>query len=136
MRRFSSDDAELLTTLAATAAVALTNAELYREAQDAIRLRDEFLSAAAHDLKNPLTAVKGLAQLLGRRVARLGLQGAGWLAEGLSSIDGTATQMAQQLEELLDLTRLELGRPLELHRVPTDCVELARRIAAEQQQVR
>ena len=69
-RRFSPEDAALLTALAAAAAVALTNARLYREAQDAIRARDEFLASAAHDLKTPLTVVRGMAQLLRRRTVR------------------------------------------------------------------
>src|SRR5260370_173918 len=53
VRRFTPDDAELLTSLAAAAAVALTNARLYGEAQDGIDARDEFLSTAAHDLNTP-----------------------------------------------------------------------------------
>jgi excisionase family DNA binding protein len=135
LQRFSSDDAVLLTTLAAAAAVALTNARLYREAQDAVRTRDEFLSAAAHDLKTPLTAVKGLAQLLRRQVARTDLPGSERLMQGLERIDASATKMGQQLDELLDLTRLQLGQQLELRRNSTDLVALARRAAADQQQI-
>ncbi len=135
VRRFSAEDAALLTTLAAAASVALTNSQLYREAQDAVRMRDEFLSAAAHDLRTPLTSVKGMAQLLQRRLIRSTSPGADWLLEGLTSIDTTATQMGQQLDELLDVTRLQLGQPLELHRAPTDGVQLARQVVAAQQQV-
>jgi excisionase family DNA binding protein len=98
VRRFSPDDAALLTTLAAAASVALTNAQLYREAQDGIRLRDEFLSAAAHDLKNPLASMKGFSQFLRRRIARTETPGADWLVEGLARIDATATQMGEQID--------------------------------------
>ena len=132
-RRFSPEDAALLTALAAAAAVALTNARLYREAQDAIRARDEFLASAAHDLKTPLTVVRGMAQLLRRRTVRPAAPDAAGLAEGLQGIDAAATKMGQQLDELLDATRLEAGQRLELRRLPTDAVALARRVAAEQQ---
>jgi excisionase family DNA binding protein len=135
LQRFTPDDAELLTTLAAAAAVALTNARLYREAQDAVRTRDEFLSAAAHDLKTPLTAVKGLAQFLRRQVARTDLPGSERLMQGLERIDASTTKMGQQLDELLDLTRVQMGQQLELRRNPTDLVALARRAAADQQQI-
>jgi len=135
VRRFSADDAALLTALAAAAAVALTNARLYREAQDAIRTRDEFLSAAAHDLKTPLTSVKGLAQLLRRYVARTLPDRSERLVEGLERIDATATKMGQQLDELLDLTRVQMGQQLELRRSPTDLVDLVRRMAAEMQEI-
>jgi signal transduction histidine kinase len=42
--------------------------------------------------------------------------------------------MGHQLDELLDLTRLQLGQQLELRRTPTDLVALANRVAADQQQ--
>jgi excisionase family DNA binding protein len=135
-RRFSTDDAALLTALAAAAAIALTNARLYREAQDAIRTRDEFLSAAAHDLKTPLTSIKAMAQLLRRQVGRAAAPGSERLVEGLARIDASATKMGQQLDELLDLTRVQMGQQLELRTRPTDLVDLARRMAAELQEVR
>jgi signal transduction histidine kinase len=135
VRRFSADDAALLTTLAAAAAVALTNAQLYREAQDAIQMRDEFLSAAAHDLRTPLTSVKGMAQLLHRRLSRSTPPGADWLLEGLADIDIAATAMARQLDDLLDVTRLQLGQPLELHRARADAVQLVHRAVAAQQRL-
>src|SRR5581483_5020436 len=114
-------------------AAALTNARLYREAQEAVRVRDEFLSAAAHDLKTPLTSVKGMAQLLRRQLTRLPLADGERLLSGLASIDAAATKMGHQLDELLDVTRLQEGEQLELRRRPTDLVVLARRVAAEQQ---
>jgi excisionase family DNA binding protein len=134
-RRFSADDAALLTALAAAAAVALTNARLYLEARNAIRTRDEFLSTAAHDLKTPLTSVKGMAQFLRRYVGRTAMTGSERLVEGLARIDASATKMGQQLDELLDLTRVQIGQQLELRTRPTDLVDLARRLAGEMQQV-
>jgi len=135
VRTFSPEDADVLTTLANAAAVALTHARLYREAQDAIRTRDEFLSAAAHDLRTPLTSMKGLAQLMRRWMARPTPPSTERLVGGLARIDASATKMSEQLEELLDLTRLQMGHQLELRRAPLDLVELVRRVVAEQEQV-
>ena len=51
-------------------ALAIDNARLYREARDAVSIRDEFLSVAAHELKTPMTSLRGYAQLLGREFDR------------------------------------------------------------------
>jgi signal transduction histidine kinase len=135
VRRFNDDDAALLTSLAAAAAVALTNARLYREAQDGIDARDEFLSTAAHDLNTPLASVKATAQLLRRKLVREDTPDLERLLAGLASIDATATKMGQQLDELLDVTRLHMGERLELRREPVDLVELVQRVASEHQQL-
>lgn len=73
---FAEDDLELLRLLADQAAVLLENRALIDETADiraraeASRFKEDFLSAAAHDLKTPLTTLIALAQLLERRVAR------------------------------------------------------------------
>ena len=103
------------------------------EAQEAVQARNAVLSSVSHDLRNPLTTVKGLAQSLRRRVERLGLAGAEQIVQGLTQIDTTATKMAAQISELLDVARLQAGRPLDLDRRPTDLVALARRAVEEQQ---
>jgi PAS domain S-box-containing protein/excisionase family DNA binding protein len=124
VRRFDPEDAELLTALAAAAAVALTNAELYRGAQEAIRARDEFLASAAHDLKTPLTAIKGTAQLLRRLAASPNGVDVARLTEGLTGVDTAATRLARQVDQLLDITRLRAGEPLLLRRQPTKLADV------------
>jgi signal transduction histidine kinase len=135
VRRFGPDDAPLLSTLAAAAAVALTNARLYHKAQEATRVRDEFLSTAAHDLKTPLAVVKGLSQLVIRRLGRGEGQGVEPQLRELTMIDQAATKMGQQIDDLLDLTRLQLGQRLELRQSLVDLVELAGRLVSEHQQL-
>ena len=55
--------------------------------------------------------------------------------QDLVTIEETATRMAAMLDDLLDLTHLQMGRPLELRRQPTDLVGLARRVAEANQQL-
>ena len=102
--------------------------------QQLLRARDEFLSSAAHDLKNPLANMKAQAQVLQRRVARPGGIPPEKLLAGLESIDGSATRMAALINDLLDTARVELGQPIELRRRATDLVALAQRVVTEQRQ--
>lgn len=132
-RRYGPADLELFEELAHRAAYAIDNARLYREAQTAVRARDEFFSLVSHDLRGPLAGIKGNAQLLRRRIARKGSLTAESAQEVLARIDRAATGMAAQIDELLDVARMRLGRPLDLDRQPVDLVALARRAAEEQQ---
>lgn len=96
--------------------------------KDLEREKDSFLAAASHDMKNPLAAIKARAQILQRRAARIESPERAALAEGLAGIDQTAGQLASMINELLDVTRLQMGRPLSLERHPVDLVELCRRV--------
>jgi GAF domain-containing protein len=55
-------DLALAQDLARRCALAVDNARLYREARVAVSIRDEFLSVAAHELKTPMTSLRGYAQ--------------------------------------------------------------------------
>ena len=101
--------------------------------RQALRTRDEFLASASHDLKNPLASIKATAQLMQRRLERSETLDVARLQDGLQRIDGIVTRAGGLVDELLDLTRLHMGRPLDLERSPTDLVELAREVIAEQQ---
>lgn len=97
-------------------------------AADLERQKDDFLTTVAHDLRSPLTAMRGFSQLLQRRMRRAGpADRAAWLAD-LAQIDDAAAQMGTMVETLLDLGRLHLGGQSELHCGPTDLVALARRV--------
>ena len=130
---FTERAERLAVGIAAQAAIALDNARLYQQVQRAVQTRDEFLAAAAHDLKTPLASMKGIAQLLHNRVRRLELADGERLTDGLARIDATATRMAILINELLDLARLEMERPLELERQSTDLVALVQQAVADQQ---
>ena len=96
-----------------------------REAQEAIRSRDEFLSVAAHELKTPLTSVRGYAQLLLSRPPDNPDQ----LAHALSVIDRQVTKLTRLINRLLDLSQLEEGR-LRLDRQRVDLIAIVREAIA------
>src|SRR5437764_2879589 len=98
------------------------------------RQKDEFLASVSHDLKNPLTAIRGMAQVLRHQAAQPEGVDAGRLRDGLEAISGTAVQMAALLTELLDLTRLRMERPLDLAVQPADLVALIQRMVMAHQQ--
>lgn len=139
-RRYGTTDLALALELARRAALAVDNAQLYEaersaraEAQTALRVREEFLAGISHDLKTPLTTIRGFAQLLARRVARSGIPGTEVVQEALASIDAATVRMTGLVVQLLDLARLQSGQGLDLQRQPTDLVALARQVAAEHQ---
>jgi signal transduction histidine kinase len=94
------------------------------ELREQITLRDEFMSTVSHDLKSPLTFIKGMANLRRRRATAT--PDNAQLLDALEQIEASAGRMAAQLDELVDASRLEAGVTIELHRSPVDLVELAR----------
>jgi PAS domain S-box-containing protein len=97
--------------------------------------KDDFLSAAAHDLRTPLTTIKGHAQILQKRLQRpegLDIEN---LRRGLDRIDSSATRMVSLVNDLLDVANIQLGHGALLNRQNVDLVSLAREIVAEQRAV-
>ncbi len=86
------------------------------------RLRDEFLSIAGHELRSPITSIRGLAQLLRRRWAQMEPER---ITASLASITEQTEQMALLVDELLDVSRIRSGR-LALVKEPCDLVALLR----------
>jgi signal transduction histidine kinase len=91
-------------------------------------VKEEVLLTAAHDLRNPLTSIKGTAQLIRRRLERAA-PNLDEARRGLTQIDEQATRMMVLLAELLDASRLRLGR-FDVTRAPTDFRALLERLVA------
>lgn len=110
---FIEDDLWLLELLASHTGVLLeartltAHASELRGREEAARLKEEFLSAAAHDLRTPLTVVLGQAELLERRIGRDPSAPAD--AAGVARIVREARRLRDLVSELLDAQRLELG---------------------------
>jgi PAS domain S-box-containing protein len=127
--RYRSADLRLAEDLAHRAALAIDNARLYREAQAAIEMRNEFLSIASHELRTPLTTLLGHTQALQRRVTRDQLLN-DRDQRALTVIEQQALRLNKQIGTLLDLSRIELGQ-FNLDDEPVNLVALAQRIVAE-----
>jgi K+-sensing histidine kinase KdpD len=115
-RPFDADDRDLILAIAGQCAQALERARLFdaeREARDqaekAVRTRDEFLSIASHELKTPVAALKGSAQLLLRRLNRGSLDQER-LTRSLEVINETADRLTALTTDLLDVSRLGTGQ--------------------------
>ena len=109
---FHERDERLVAGLAAHAAIALDNAHLYREAQEArtvaeaaSRVKDEFLATLSHELRTPLTAIVGWAYLLQR-----GQLTPGEIGTAIDTIIRNATAQSQIIDELLDVSRIVTGK--------------------------
>lgn len=111
-RSYGSADLELAQELAHRAALALDNARLYREVQDTLRERQEFLLAVSHDLRNPLTVIKAWAGVLIDRATRH--RSSPRDIRPLDDILRAADEMADLLNHLLDASRLQAGQDMEL----------------------
>ncbi len=128
-RVYTADDLSLALDLCRRAAAALDNAHLYTTAQDAIRLRDDFLSVASHELKTPLTSMYGSAQLLERRLVRSGM-----LDERdqrtLRVVIDQGARLNKMISSLLDITRLQNSQ-LSVQLAPLDLRQFLERLADE-----
>ncbi len=94
-----------------------------------MRLRDQFLSIASHELKTPLTTLLGNAQLLQRRARRAG----DFEERHLRTIDliaDQASRLNKMIAGLLDISRIEAGH-LSIERAALDLGALARRVVEE-----
>jgi signal transduction histidine kinase len=104
---FNQSELEFVTRLANHAAIAIENARLYEQAQAANQAKTEFMSVASHELKIPMTSIKGYAKLLT-------LGAAGELNERqrdfLEIISSNVDRMDRLVADLLDVSRIEAGR--------------------------
>jgi PAS domain S-box-containing protein len=132
-RVYSSDDMAFAEDLANRAALAISNAKLFHEAQEFARERDEVLAVVAHDLRNPLNTVGVAASMLLERVGNA----AG--AKYVGMIQNATARMNRLIQDLLEITRIERGRfslekgPLQAAPLLNEAVIMLRPIAEARQ---
>ena len=110
---FVEDDLRLIQLLAEQIAMVLESLELVGEAarvqarEEATHLKEDFLSAAAHDLRTPLTVVLAQAELLERRLARD--PNARIDPASVARMSRETRRLGDLVRELLDVQRMESG---------------------------
>jgi signal transduction histidine kinase len=132
---FSPAEAELLARLADHAAMALENARLYAAVKHANDAKSEFVRTVTHELKIPMTSIKGYTDLL-KMVGPLNPQ----QEQFVGIIRGNVDRMSLLVSDLADIARMETGqlkiepRTLDLRQFLPEAVNpLSGQIEARQQ---
>jgi PAS domain S-box-containing protein len=105
--------------------------EARARSEAALSLRDEVLTLATHDLRSPLMAVLGRAQLMRLRAQQEGTLDAAWLDEQLEALNAAGTRMLATIDEMADVARLQLGERLDLQLGEVDLGALASVVAED-----
>lgn len=121
---FGPAERSLAEELARRAAIAIDNARLYRHAEEAIRLRETFLSVAGHELRTPLLPLQlRLQSLLRRSRGGASLEPSVLLGE-VAAAEWQTRRLGQLVDQFLDVSHLVAGNALELRCKRVDLCEL------------
>ncbi len=124
-RRYGASDLELGEMLGERVALCIVNARLFRNAQDALRTRADFISIVAHEIRSPLTSLHLAVQRLRRRALS-----PPDLARALDMVERDDRRLGRFVDELLDVGRIQAGRfSFDVHEV--DFAEIVREAAAQ-----
>ena len=102
--RFTEQHERLAVGIAAWASVALENARLYADVEQAGRLKDEFLATLSHELRTPLNAILGYARMM-----KSGLVTKDKHGRAVDTIERNATSLTQIVEDVLDVSADRVG---------------------------
>ncbi|WP_420628809.1 GAF domain-containing protein [Candidatus Leptofilum sp.] len=131
------EDIAFVERLSDRAAVAIKNAKLYEAIQDANKAKSEFISLVAHELRVPMTSIKGYTDLM-----NAGLAGplSDQQKQFLEVIRRNLTRMTSLISDLSDINHIESGRmkfdlqPFDLREVVADVADSLRERIANRQQ--
>jgi PAS domain S-box-containing protein len=104
-RPYRVEDEQFLQSVAERAALAVDNARAYSQARAANRAKDEFLATLSHELRTPINAIMGWAQML-----QHGVVDEKRLSHAIEAIVRNAAAQARLIEDLLDLSRIISGK--------------------------
>ena len=133
-RRFGSGDLAISIDLGRRAALAIDNALLYRQLQEAVGLRDTVLSSVSHDLRNPLTAIQVIADTGALYARNIRSSRIPPVLEAFDRIEVNVRRMTAQIDELIDVGQLQTGQGIRLVNQPVDLVPLLKGLVCEYQE--
>ena len=131
--QFRRVDGQMIPVLAATSPLADDTGQVIgtigvftdiSERARAEAIQQAVTEAAAHDLRNPLTAIKAQSQLLRRRLEKGAAMDRDQFVRGMSAIDASISTMECLIDAMVDAARLRAGHHLTLQRQRTDLVAL------------
>ncbi len=117
--RFTSSESLVVEDVTRRISLALDRIHLYREAQEANRLKDEFLGMLSHELRTPLNAIYGWARIL--RTRNLDER----TAHVVGVIERNAEAQVRLIDEVLDVSRIIRGM-MTLAMEPVDMAAIVR----------
>ncbi len=106
-RRYNETDLAIAQELANRASLAIENARLYKGSQEAINMRDDFISIASHELKTPVTSVKIFTQVLQQHSEQIGDKKA---FAHLQKMDKQLNKLTELIYNLLNISKIQAGR--------------------------
>ena len=108
-RLFGEEEERLAQFIATLAGAALENAAGFARIEEAVRMRDEFLAIASHELKTPLVPLQLQLDDFQRVLRRRGVDDDA-VAQRLATMTRQTTRLSKLVENLLDLSRIAAGR--------------------------
>src|SRR4029079_6683727 len=130
---FSDQQIRLLETFAAQAVIAIENARLFSELQEANRQladasqhKSQFLANMSHELRTPLNAIIGYSEMLQEEAEDLD---AGAFLPDLQRITAAARHMLGLINDILDFSKIEAGR-MDLYLETFEIAQLVRDVSA------
>ncbi len=106
-RYYTKEDLQFTEELARRIALTIDNVRLFKEAQEAITLRDDFISVASHELKTPVTSVKIFTQVLQKHADENGDKKA---SLSLEKMDKQINKLTELIYNLLNIAKIQTGR--------------------------
>ncbi|HEU5227670.1 MAG TPA: HAMP domain-containing sensor histidine kinase [Ktedonobacteraceae bacterium] len=107
--------------------------EVNQKLKDANQMKDRFLSIASHELKTPITSIRGQAQLMLRRLSKQSQLSPemATINTTLEKINAQTDRLTTLINDLLDVSSIRTGK-LALRKQPCDIRELCRQVVDDQ----
>lgn len=103
---YTREDKLLAEEVASRAGAAVDNARLFSQARESLKMRDLFISMAAHELRTPITTISGYSQLLYSKFAGAGTAESRWIED----LSWECLRLTYLVNELLEVNRIKTGQ--------------------------